>query len=135
MDYTSLQLLDEEYRRTLEEVSKAETMTEEARWNLTKLKELHDQIVKNDAHDVELRKLAIEEHKADFDADMKETQAKSDKRLTIIGHGIQVFGIIISTMSADYWLRKMLEFEKTGTITSRAAQTVSNVFRHFNFRK
>lgn len=131
MDYENSQLLEEEYRRTLEEVSKAQTMTEEAKWNLTKLRELHDQMMKNDAHDVELRKLAIEEHKADFDADMKETQAKSDKRLAILGHGLQAVSIIVPACTASRWMRKMLEFERTGTITTRSPGMLSTMMRLF----
>ena len=84
MNLTTKRMLDEEYERTLAEVSQAKTGSDEAKWALQKLAELHKQMAEDRMNDnkccVEMQKVALEERETLF----KEQQAKEGKLLNVI---------------------------------------------------
>lgn len=124
-------MLDEEYERTLAEVSRAQIGSEEAKWQLQKLSELHKQ--------------RMNEQKAVFDGycqmeemtvkktelRLKEEQAKDGKKDRIIKIVMDGLGILIPVGVSSYWMAKGLTFEKTGTFTSRTGQWLSNHLKLF----
>ena len=79
MNLTIQRKLDEEYTKTLEEVSLARTGSEEAKWALQKLTELHKQMMEetqaSDKGYIELQKLHLEER----ETQLKEQQAKEGR--------------------------------------------------------
>lgn len=131
MDSTIGFMLDEEYQRTLEAISNAKTSSEEAKWQLQKLGELHKQRM-NEAkmlddgirQDEELRLKKRE-------ASLKEEQMKESKKDRIIKIVLDGAAILVPVTVSSYWMAKGLTFEKTGTFTSRTGQWLSNHLRLF----
>ena len=78
MNLTTKRMLDEEYERTLAEVSKAKTGSDEAKWALQKLAEFHKQMAEDRMNDnkccVEMQKVALEEY-----ADRKKIEESSER--------------------------------------------------------
>ena len=124
MDTTISQMLDEEYKRTLEEVARIVTSSEEAKWQLMKLAELHKQRLEEDkaVKDDQIRTRELE---------LKEAQIKENRTdliIHVIADGITFIGSLGSTC---YWMSKGLHFEETGTFTSRVGKWVGEHFRLF----
>lgn len=131
MNLTMKKMLDEEYERTLAEVSQAKTGSDEAKWALQKLAELHKQMAEDRMNDnkcrVEMQKVALEER----EALLKEQQAKEGKLLTVVKIVIDGMAIVLPVWASWIWMSRGLQFEKTGTFTSRTGNWMSNHLRLF----
>lgn len=125
------QMLDEEYEKTLEAVSKAQTSSEEAKWQLQKLGELHKQrmneakLLEDGVHQDE--ELALKKR----EASMKEEQMKESKKDRIIKIVLDGAAILVPVTVSSYWMAKGLKFEQNGTFTSRTGQWLSSHLRLF----
>ena len=131
MNLTTKRMLDEEYERTLTEVSQAKTGSDEAKWALQKLAELHKQMTEDKMNDnkccVEMQKVALEERETLF----KEQQAKEGKLLNVVKIVIDGVAIVLPIWASWIWMSRGLQFEKTGTFTSRTGNWMSNHLRLF----
>ena len=131
MNLTMKRMLDEEYERTLAEVSQAKIGSDEAKWALQKLAELHKQMAEDRMNDnkccVEMQKVALEER----EALLKEQQAKEGKLLTVVKIVIDGMAIVLPVWASWIWMSRGLQFEKTGTFTSRTGNWMSNHLRLF----
>ena len=131
MNLTMKKMLDEEYERTLAEVSQAKIGSDEAKWALQKLAELHKQMAEDRMNDnkccVEMQKVALEER----EALLKEQQAKEGKLLTVVKIVIDGMAIVLPVWASWIWMSRGLQFEKTGTFTSRTGNWMSNHLRLF----
>ncbi len=131
MNATIAMMLDEEYERTLEAVSQAQIGSEEAKWQLQKLGELHKQRM----NEAKLRGDGIlqdEELKLKKrEASMKEEQTKESKKDRIIKIVLDGAAILVPVTVSSYWMAKGLKFEQTGTFTSRTGQWLSSHLRLF----
>lgn len=131
MNLTTKRMLDEAYERTLAEVSQAKTGSDEAKWALQKLAEFHKQMAEDRMNDnkccVEMQKVALEER----EALLKEQQAKEGKLLTVVKIVIDGMAIVLPVWASWIWMSRGLQFEKTGTFTSRTGNWMSNHLRLF----
>lgn len=131
MNLTMKRMLEEEYERTLAEVSKAKTGSDEAKWALQKLAEFHKQMAEDRMNDnkccVEMQKVALEERETLF----KEQQAKEGKLLNVVKIVIDGVAIVLPIWASWIWMSRGLQFEKTGTFTSRTGNWMSNHLRLF----
>lgn len=131
MNETMKRMLEEEYRKTLEEVSQATAGSDEAKWRLQKLTELHKQMmeeiqIENKCY-VETQKLSLDTQ----EAAMKEEQAKENRIFTIVKVVIDGIAIVLPIWASWTWMARGLQFEKTGTFTSRTGNWMSNHLRLF----
>lgn len=131
MNETMKRMLEEEYRKTLGEVSQATAGSDEAKWRLQKLTELHKQMmeeiqIENKCY-VETQKLSLDTQ----EAAMKEEQAKENRILTIVKVVIDGIAIVLPIWASWTWMARGLQFEKTGTFTSRTGNWMSNHLRLF----
>ena len=131
MNLTMKRMLEEEYEKTLAEVSQAKTGSDEAKWALQKLAEFHKQMAEDRMNDnkccVEMQKVALEERETMF----KEQQAKEGKLLNVIKIVIDGVAIVLPIWASWIWMSRGLQFEKTGTFTSRTGNWMSNHLRLF----
>ena len=131
MNETMKRMLEEEYRKTLKEVSQATAGSDEAKWRLQKLTELHKQMME----EIQIEnKCCVETQKLSLDtqeAAMKEEQAKENRILTIIKVVIDGIAIVLPIWASWTWMARGLQFEKTGTFTSRTGNWMSNHLRLF----
>lgn len=131
MNATIAMMLDEEYEKTLEAVSQAQTGSEEAKWQLQKLGELHKQRM-NEAKLLDDGILQDEELKLKKrEALMKEEQMKESKKDRIIKIMLDGAAILVPVTVSSYWMAKGLKFEQNGTFTSRTGQWLSSHLRLF----
>lgn len=131
MNATIAMMLDEEYEKTLEAVSKATTGSEEAKWQLQKLGELHKQRM-NEVKLFDDSILQDEELKLKRrEASMKEEQMKESRKDRIIKIVLEGAAILVPVTVSSYWMAKGLKFEQDGTFTSRTGQWLSNHLRLF----
>lgn len=121
---TMAELLEEECRKTLDAVSQARTQTDEAVWQLKKLGELDQLLVS------EYKREGDEVYRA-HEMRMKEAQLKIEKNDRIISNILTGAGIILPLGASCYWMAKGIQFEESGSFTSRAGQWVSNHLRLF----
>lgn len=117
-------MLNEEYERTLTEVSKATTASDEAKWQLQKLSELHKQMLAEE-------KAAEDFAFQDREIRLKETQASEGKKDRIIKIVLEGAAILVPVTVSSYWMAKGLKFEQDGTFTSRTGQWLGNHLRLF----
>lgn len=124
MDVNIELMLNEELEKTLKAVSEARTASEEAKWELMKLDQLAKQIRDNekDAEDYVFR---------DRELKLKEDQVQEGKKDRIIKIVLDSAAIVIPAGVTSYWMAKGLEFEKTGTFTTRVGQWIGNHLRLF----
>lgn len=131
MTLTIRRMLEEEYQKTLEEVSQAKTGSDEAKWALQKLTELHKQMAEDRMNtnkcSTEAQKLELEER----ETVLKEQQAKDGKLWTVIKIVIDGVAIVLPVWASWIWMSRGLQFERTGTFTSRTGNWMSNHFRLF----
>ncbi len=121
---TMAAMLDEECRETLEAVSQSRVQTEEAAWQLKKLAQLNELRMNE-------RKLEMDETYREREAHMKERQIEDSKKDRIVGYILTGAGIILPLGASCYWMAKGMQFEESGSFTSRAGQWVSNHLRLF----
>ena len=127
MDKTNAQMLDEAYRKTLEEVAQATAGSDEAKWELQKLHALHT-LKMNE------QKAANESYLASIQGEeisLKEAQMKDGRKDRILQTVLNSAAILIPVAVSSYWMAKGLKFEQTGTFTSRTGQWLSNHIRLF----
>ena len=131
MNLTIDRMLREEYARTLEEVSQAKSGSDEAKWALQKLTELHKQMAEDRMNDhkccVERQRISLDER----EVALKEQQAKEGKLWTVIKIVIGGVAIVLPVWASWIWMSRGLQFEKTGTFTSRTGNWMSNHLRLF----
>lgn len=114
------EMLDRAYTDTLQAVADARNGSEEAKWQLQKLTELHKQRMSV--------KQSEDESCARYEElRLKEEQLKDSKKDRIIKVVLDGAGIVASS----YWLAKGLAFEEKGTFTSRTGQWLSSHLRLF----
>lgn len=131
MNATIATMLDAEYERTLKELSEVKAGSEEAKWKLQKLSELHkermnEQKALDEAY-VQVEELSIKKS----EISLKERQLKDGKKDRIIKIVLDGAAILIPVTVSSYWMAKGLTFEEKGTFTSRTTQWISNHFRMF----
>lgn len=117
-------LLDEEYKKTLQDVSETMTDSEESRWALTKLNELHEQRVKEMQIQSDLK---VKEK----ELRIKEEQLKESKKDRLTRGIYDVAALLVPIGFSSYWMAKGLKFEESGSFTSRTGQWISNNLRLF----
>ena len=104
MNLTIQRKLDEEYTKTLEEVSLARTGSEEAKWVLQKLTELHKQMMEetqaSDKGYIELQKLHLEER----ETKLKEQQAQEGRVWNIVKIVIDGVAIVLPIWASWVWM-------------------------------
>lgn len=131
MNLTIQRKLDEEYTKTLEEVSLARTGSEEAKWALQKLTELHKQMMEetqaSDKGYIELQKLHLEER----ETQLKEQQAKEGRVWNIVKIVIDGVAIVLPIWASWVWMGRGLQFERTGSFTSRTGNWLGSHLRMF----
>ena len=110
-------LLDEEYQRTLDEVSLAQTGTDEAKWQLEKLNALHKQ--------------RMDEQKSNLDEQKAISERKDIQKDRVIKIVLESLAILIPVGASCFWMAKGMEFETKGTYTSRTLNWVNNHFKFF----
>lgn len=118
------EMLDRAYADTLQAVADARNGSEEAKWQLQKLSELHKQ------------RLSVKQYEDDFymrdrELRIKEEQTNDTKKDRIIKIVLDGAGIIVPVAVSSYWMAKGLTFEEKGTFTSRTGQWLSSHLRLF----
>lgn len=117
-------MLDKEYMTTLQEIAQARTGSEEAKWQLQKLAELHKQRMnENQEH--------RDDHTKFEELELKRAQIREGKFDRFTKIGLEVGAILTSCVVSSYWMGKGLKFEETGSFTSRVGNWVSNNMRMF----
>ena len=124
-------MLDREYETTLQAVSQAVTGSEEARWQLQKLTELHKQrmSVKQTEDESFMRFEELDLKKTEMR--LKEEQLKESRKDRIIKIVLDGAAIVVPVTVSSFWMAKGLKFEETGMFTSRTGQWLSNHLRMF----
>lgn len=112
-------MLDEEYKKTLREVSEAKLDSEESRWALTKLNELHEQRIN------ELNAMSESKTK-ERELRIKEMQLNDGKKDRLIKVVFDALGLAVPLGFSSYWMAKGLKFEESGSFTSRTGQWIRN---------
>lgn len=124
-------MLDEEYERTLQLVSSAKPGSEEAKWALQKLSELHKQRIAEKKASDESYLLVEELTLKQADVTLKKEQlaeSRKDRWFRVVLDGAVFLG---STAVSCYWMAKGLKFEETGAFTSKAGQWLNGHLRLF----
>lgn len=117
-------LLDEEYKKTLQDVSETMTDSEESRWALTKLNELHEQRIKE-------MQIQSDFKVKEKELRIKEAQLKESKKDRVVRSIHDAAALLIPIGFSSYWMAKGLKFEESGSFTSRTGQWISNNLRLF----
>lgn len=124
LDRNIREMLDNEYADTLKAMKDAQAGSEEAKWQLQKLTELHKQRMNEEQTD---RDTVV---KYD-ELTLKRTQiseGKKDRWAKIALEGMIIF---VPCVTSSYWMGKGLKFEETGSFTSRVGNWVSGNMRLF----
>lgn len=136
------QMLDDEYTDTLKAISEAKAGTDEAKWQLQKLTELHKQRMSEEQADREsyarFEELSMKQRQIDNDAEarkeeleLKREQLKEGKSDRIVKVVVDSVAIVVPCVASSYWMGKGLKFEETGTFVSRVGNWVSSHMRMF----
>lgn len=124
LDATIRKMLDNEYTETLQAISEAQTGSDEAKWELQKLTELHKQRM-NEEQTERDSYVQFEE------LELKKKQAKDGKFDRITKVVLDGAAIAVPCVVSSYWMGKGLKFEETGSFTSRVGNWVSGHLRLF----
>lgn len=124
-------MLDREYEETLKAVSLATTGSEEAKWQLEKLNDLHKQRMNEMEAIHKISQRSDELYYKEKELQLKEAQMKDGKKDRIIKIILDGAAILIPVTVSSYWMAKGLKFEENGTFTSRTGQWLSNHLRLF----
>lgn len=124
-------MLDREYEETLKAVSLATTGSDEAKWQLQKLNELHKQRMS----EMEVHQKAAQRNDdlyyKEKELAMKEAQMKDSKKDRIIKVVLDSAAILVPVTVSSFWMAKGLKFEENGTFTSRTGQWLLSHLRLF----
>ncbi len=118
------ELLEKQYRRTLEGLADITSETDGAIWELKKLSELGKQyqlITQTNTEAASKKEEMI----------LKTKQAKEsrfEKWAAVLMSGAAV---IVPAVLSSYWMGKGLRFEETGTFTSKTGNWISGITRLF----
>lgn len=116
--------LEEEYRKTLEIVSRCSPDGEESRAAMAKLSEINKQLI-----------ALVEADEASFvrgeELKAKKAESKSNKVMGWAKIGAECLLGIAGLCLTSHWCAKGLTFEQTGAFTSKTGQWVSGIFRMF----
>lgn len=124
LDANIRKMLDDEYTETLKAVSEAQAGSDEAKWELQKLTELHKQRM-NEEQTERDSYVQFEE------LELKKKQAKDGKFDRITKVALDGAAIVVPCVVSSYWMGKGLKFEETGSFTSRVGNWVSGHLRLF----
>lgn len=124
LDMDIRQMLDKEYKITLKAVSEAKAGTDEAKWQMQKLIELHKQRMNEEQTD---RDTSIRSEELELKREQIK-ESKADRIVRLIADGA---AIVVPCVVSSYWMGKGLKFEETGSFTSRVGNWVSGHFRLF----
>lgn len=124
-------MLNREYEETLKAVSIATTGSEEAKWQLQKLNDLHKQRMNEMEASQKACQHSEELYYKEKELQLKEAQMKDGKKDRIIKIVLDGAAILIPVTVSSYWMAKGLKFEENGTFTSRTGQWLSNHLRLF----
>lgn len=78
-----------------------------------------------------LYKLKLEEEKLELDAADKKAERRNTLIDQVIGHVIVIGTTVFTVRLSKSWLKDVLDFEKTGAITSDAFKILKSGFRMF----
>ena len=107
--------LKEEIVSEIEELKKMEVGTEPYKVTVDGLTKLVDRVIEIEKFEAELREKV---NNRESDIDLKLQQAKDDKINRIVGHTINVAGIVLPIMVTIWGTKTSLKFEETGTVTT-----------------
>lgn len=142
LDETIRKMLDDEYTDTLRAVSQAQAGSDDAKWQLQKLTELHKQRMNEEQTErdnyVRFEELNVKQRQIDSDAkarkeelELKKEQLKDGKFDRIAKAALDGAAIVVPCVVSSYWMGKGLRFEETGSFTSRVGNWVSGHLRLF----
>lgn len=117
-------MLDKEYSDTLKAIKDAQAGSEEAKWQLQKLTELHKQRMNEEQTDRD----TVMKHEELVLKKQQLTEGKKDRIVKIVLEGAV---ILVPCVTSSYWMGKGLKFEETGSFTSRVGNWVSSNMRLF----
>lgn len=117
--------LDREYMDTLKAIADVQAGTEEAKWQLQKLAELHKQRMNEE-------QTGRENYASYEEMELKREQLKDGKFDRIVKVVVDGVAIVLPCVVSSYWMGKGLKFEETGSFTSRVGNWVSGHWRLFN---
>ena len=116
--------LEEEYRKTLEIMSRCAPESEESRAAMAKLSEINRQLIALAEAD-EVSFIRGEELK------MKKAESKTNKVMSWVKIGGELVLGVAGLCLTSHWCAKGLTFEQTGCFTSRTGQWFSGISRMF----
>ena len=116
--------LDREYMDTLKAIADVQAGTEEAKWQLQKLAELHKQRMNEE-------QTGRENYASYEEMELKREQLKDGKFDRIVKVVVDGVAIVLPCVVSSYWMGKGLKFEETGSFTSRVGNWVSGHLRLF----
>ena len=108
-------LLREEIENEFGELKRLEVGTEEYRMTVDGLTKLVDRAIEIEKTEAELREKI---NTRESDIDLRLQQAKDDKINRIVGHTINVVGIVLPIAVTIWGTKASFEFEKEGTIST-----------------
>lgn len=77
------------------------------------------------------RQLAAEKAMHEAELEAKRQEIKGNKIDRIISTVLNILGIVVPISISSYWMKKGLQFEESGTYTTRTPQWVSTITRMF----
>lgn len=142
LDAEIRKILDEEYRETLKAIADAQAGSDDAKWQLQKLTELHKQRINEEQTEreayISFEELAMKQRQMDNEAkarkeelEFKKKQLDDGKFDRIAKIALEGAAIIVPCTVSSYWMSKGLRFEETGSFTSRVGNWVSSHLRLF----
>ena len=109
--------LEREYLDTLEEIKLVKQGSDEAKWLLAKLAELHKQL--------------MNEETTINDATVKYQQDMNNRYDRIVKIVLEGSAILVPCIVSSYWMARGLMFEETGSFSSSVEKWVSGHLRLF----
>ena len=142
LDEAIRKMLDNAYTDTLKAVSQAQAGSDDAKWQLQKLTELHKQRMNEEQTErdnyVRFEEMNVKQRQIDSDAkarkeelELKKEQLKDGKFDRIAKVALDGAAIVVPCVVSSYWMGKGLKFEETGSFTSRVGNWVSGHLRLF----
>lgn len=116
-------LLNEEIRQELEELSKMEVGTDSHRSAVDGVTKLMDRAIELEKIDVQHE---LESDKQEFERRVKHMQMAEDRKDRLIKNIITIGGILVPAVITIWGTCATINFEKEGTITSTAGRKFFN---------
>lgn len=135
LDADIRQMLDQEYSETLKAVALADSGSDQDKWRLQKLAELHKQRMNEEQADreryIQSMELSVKQTQSAKELELKERQLKGDRFDRTAKVVLDGAAIVVPCAISSYWMGKGLKFEETGSFTSRVGNWVSSHLRLF----